>query len=84
MAGVFVPQSTAKLKIDVALNADGNIAQTGQTAKGTKTVTINNFKQDGTLAQGKAILDAYLGTFAGASYDTLTAQRVVTSDGADA
>ena len=71
-AATWSEPAVSALKVDVALNANGNIAQTGQTVKGTKTVTINGFKTAGTAADAKTVWDAIIGDIGGGSFDTLT------------
>lgn len=71
----FAPANTSTIKMDVKLNENGTIAQNGETVGGKKTFSITGVKQSATLAQAKTVYDAFIGTLAGGTFDTLTAEK---------
>ena len=74
----FAEAKTAVLKMNVDLNASGNICQDGETAAGQKVISINGFKATGTLANANTVFDKLIGNIAGGNYDTLSASKVTT------
>ncbi len=75
MALQFVDPKTVGLSVNVDLNANGNIAQTGDTAAGQKTVTINGFKLAGTVDNANTVFTKVLGDIGGATYTLNTAKK---------
>ena len=73
----FANAVTANVKMKIDMTAAGNIAQTGDTAAGSKAPTIKGIKAAATLAEAKTVFDAFYGTIAGATYDSLTAEKSI-------
>lgn len=76
MAAEFTIKN-ADLKVNVAMNARGYIAQSGETAVGNKKFTIPNVKSTATLAEANKVWQAFLGTIAGGSFDSLSGTKSV-------
>lgn len=74
----FTTANTATVKMKVDLNTDGKIAQSGDTVKGAKTPAIAGIKAAATLAEAKAVFNAFYGTIGGATYDSLSAVKTIT------
>ena len=74
----FATANTATVKMKIDINADGKIAQTGDTVVGSKTPSLAGIKPTATLAEAKTVFDAFYGQIAGASYDSLTAVKTIT------
>ena len=51
MSKDFTTNPTSKIKVDVYLNADGNILQPGETIAGKKTVTFPGFASSITASE---------------------------------
>ena len=64
----------------LAVNGDGNIAQSGDTATGQKVFTLNGFKAKGSLADANVVFGKIFGDIAGGSYDSLSAEKTVTQE----
>ncbi|MBQ7705053.1 MAG: hypothetical protein IJT73_06485 [Selenomonadaceae bacterium] len=79
MALQWATSPTMTIKFNVATNANGNIATGSDTAAGNKTVSLQGVKSDATYAQAKTVYDAILNGICGATYDSQTAVRVITS-----
>lgn len=79
MAGIFVEEATSRLSVKVPVNADGNIAQTGETGVKTKSISIKGFVDNGSLSHANDVFDAFLGNIANTNYDSLTAVRYDTA-----
>lgn len=75
----FAQAKTATVKMKVNLNADGNIAQTGEEVAGAKYFSVAGLSAASTLADAKAFYDATYVNIGGGSYDTLTAQKTITT-----
>ena len=58
----------ANVKFDVNLNADGNIAQEGDTPASQKSFTMKGFSATGTPAQANTVLDKIIGDISGGTY----------------
>lgn len=71
----FGTANVSTLKVKVNTDANGNIAQAGNTVAGNKVLTIPGFKQAGNLANANTFFGAIIGTLGGGSYDSLTAQK---------
>ena len=74
----FAPLLTSTLKMKLAVNEDGNIAQTGEAAKGQKAFTLNGFKAEGSLDEANVVFGKIFGNIAGGNYDSLSAEKTVT------
>lgn len=72
----FAEATVSSLKVNVDLNAAGNIAQDGETAAGQKAITINGFKASGNLAAADTVFNKLIGNIAGGTYDTLSAVKI--------
>ena len=79
----FSAATTASVKMKVNTNTSGNIAQSGDTVKGTKYPSIAGIKASATLAEANAVFSAFYGTIAEASYDSLTAVKTITQEVTD-
>lgn len=80
MAMDFFNPATATLKVKMALNEDGNIAQSGETAAAQKVITLPGLKQNATLAEANTVLTALVGNIAGGSFDSLSASKTTTQE----
>lgn len=52
-------------KIPVAINANGYIAQSGDTAAGTKMISINKVSADNSKMDNNAVADFFIGMLGG-------------------
>ena len=77
MSAEFANAVTANVKMTVNMTAEGNIAQSGDTVAGSKNPTLKGIKAAATLAEAKTVYDAFYGTIAGATYDSLTAEKTI-------
>lgn len=77
MAYTWATPATMSVSMGVNVNAAGNIAQSGDTVAGTKTISINGIKKDATFAQAKTVYDTFVGDIAGGSYVESTAQGTI-------
>lgn len=59
-------QGTASVKVNI--NADGNIAQDGDTIVGTKTFNFTTTNADNSLEQNESVTKLFIATFLGGSY----------------
>ena len=73
----FTPINTMSVKMNVPMNADGFIAQSGETAAATKAITIQGISATASLSGANAVFQAFLGDIAGGSFDSLTAKRTM-------
>lgn len=75
MSANFATATTATVKMNVGLNANGNIA-TGQDAvAGNKTFSIPGIKQAATLTEANTVFTNIVGNIAGGSFDSLSAVK---------
>lgn len=78
----FIDPKVATLKVEVDLNENGNIAMSGKTPAGTKTITFNGFTAagSGTVAftNAQTVFTKVLGGIAGATFNSASAQRIIT------
>ena len=79
----FTTANTATVKMKVNLNTAGNIAQSGDTVKGTKFPSLQGVKAAATLAEAKTVFDAFYGTICGATYDSLSAEKTIKQEVAE-
>lgn len=68
---------TATVKFNVAMNENGNIAQSGDTAVGNKAFSIQGIKSDANLSDTKTVYSAFVEGLAGGRYDDATGEKVV-------
>lgn len=68
---------TATVKFNVALNENGNIAQTGDTAAGNKAFSIPGIKSTANLSDTKTVYSAFVEGLAGGRYDDTTGEKIV-------
>lgn len=61
----WTPVKTAEVKVDIAMNGDGNIAIGTDTAAGTKAFTLKGFKVNGTPEQAETVLNNIVTKIAG-------------------
>jgi len=73
----FANATTANVKMKIDMTAEGNIAQSGDTVSGSKNPTLKGIKAAATLAEAKTVFNAFYGTIAGATYDSLTAEKSI-------
>ena len=74
----FAPAHVGTLKVKLAVNEDGNIAQSGETATGQKTFSLNGFKAKGNLDEADTVFGKIFGDIAGGTYDSLSAEKTIT------
>ena len=65
------------VQMPVMLNANGTLAQSGETVSGKKNANVPGIKRDATLAQSVKVYDAFYGTIGGASFDSISAVRKI-------
>lgn len=73
----FTPINTMSVKMNVPMNEDGFIAQSGEIVNGTKAMSIPGISASANLAGANAVFTAFL-SIAGGSYDSLSAKRTMT------
>ena len=73
----FTSAVTASVKMNVDMNEDGYIAQSGETVAGTKAITIHGIKAAATLAEANAVYDAFFVNIAGGTADSLSAKKTI-------
>lgn len=76
MAKQWTNPTTAKVAFDVALNEDGNIATSSQTAAGKKSYTLNNIKQDANFSDCATVFSTFTGAVGG-RYDEASGKKTV-------
>ena len=74
----FTSGKTATVKMNVNMNAAGQIAQAGDEVAGTKKPVLHGVKSSATLAEATAVYDAFYGTIAGGTIDSLSAVKTIT------
>lgn len=74
----FATAHVGTLKMKLATNANGNIAQSGETAAGQKAFTLNGFKAKGSLDEANVVFGKIFGNIAGGNFDSLSAEKTVT------
>lgn len=79
----FKTAKTSTLKVKINLNADGNVAQSGETVKSTKVVSLQGFKAEGNLAQANTVFQAMYGQIAQGTYDGLSAVKTTSQEVAE-
>jgi len=75
MALQFVEPKAVDLSVAVDLNANGTIAQDGETPAGQKVITVKGFKAAGTVADATTVFTKFLGDIGGATYTLSTATK---------
>lgn len=71
----FINNPVSTVQMNVPTNADGDIATTGEIQTGIKKVSIEGIKATATLAQAATVFDAFYGTIADTSFDSLSAKK---------
>ena len=74
----FENNPVSTVQMEVPLNADGDIATNGETFAGVKKVNIEGIKATATLVQASTVFDAFYGTIADTSFDSLSAKKTIT------
>ena len=74
---VFENPATSDLKISIPINAEGNIAQVGETAAANKVFTVKGFKTDGDADEADAVFTEIFSNIANTTYDTLSATQTI-------
>lgn len=69
--------TTGPLKMDVGTNANGTIAQSGETVVGKKSISIGGLSSDCTLANANTVFSAIISNICGGTYDTITAEQTL-------
>lgn len=82
MAKEWTNPTTAKVAFDVALNENGNIATSEQTAAGKKAYTLNNIKQDANFSDCAKVYSTFIGVVGG-RYDEASGKKTVEYTAAD-
>jgi hypothetical protein len=77
MAKQWSTATTGTVKFDVALNANGNIAQDGQTAASAKSYSMSNIKSDANFAKANGGYGAFM-DLVGGRYDESTGVMTIT------
>ena len=77
MAKEWSTATTGTVKFDVALNENGNIAQTGDTAAGKKSFSMNNIKSDAVFSDCAAVYSAFVTGIGGGRYDETTGELTI-------
>lgn len=77
MAKQWTTPQTATIKFDVALNERGNIAQTGQTAAGKKSYSMNNIATAAVYSDCAAVYTSFVTGLAGGRYDEDSGEKTV-------
>ena len=73
----FINSPTMTVGMRADITAAGNIAQSGDTAKGSKQINIVGIKKNATLAESEKVFEKFVGTIGGGSYDSLSAVRTI-------
>jgi hypothetical protein len=76
MAYEWGTANTGNLKFDLATNERGNIAQSNQTATGTKGYTMSNIKSDATFDAAKGAYGAFV-SLVGGRFDEATGEITI-------
>lgn len=74
----FKNNSVMKVSMKIDLDLDGNICQQGDTPQSQKNMTITGIKKNATLAECNIVFNAFYGTIANGTYDSLSAVRTIT------
>ena len=69
----WTPVKTAEVKVDIAMNGDGNIALGTDTAAGTKAFTLKGFKVNGSPEQAETVLNNIVTKIAGGRFNMSSA-----------
>lgn len=77
MSAEFSSANVGTLKVNLNLDSDGTIAQSGATVAGTKAISINGFKAAGNLANANTVFDKILTGIGGGTYDSLSATKTI-------
>lgn len=78
MAKEFSAGKVGVLKANVAINEDGNIAQSGETVAANKALSLQGVKSGATLAEANTFYNEIYGKIGGATYDSDTMVKTVT------
>lgn len=73
----IVTSKTGVFKMDVGVNANGTIAQSGETVTGKKAISIPGLLSDCTLAQVNAVFNEIVTKIGGGSYDTISGEQTL-------
>ena len=79
----FSAANVANVKMKVNMNTAGTIAQSGDEVKGTKMPLLAGIKANATLTEATAVYDAFYGTIALGTFDSLTAVKTITQEVAE-
>lgn len=64
--------NTASTSVKVGLNANGTIAQNGETVTGSKRINVTGVNIDNDLSSNTQVLEVFVNYFAGGSQDSLS------------
>lgn len=68
----YATQNIASTSVKVNLNANGTIAQEGETVVGTKRINIAGVNIDNGLTSNTAVLEVFVNYFGGGTQDSLS------------
>lgn len=68
---------TMMVTMNVDIDSDGYIAQSGDTAVGVKSFNLQGVSTDASLAQASNVFTAFIGDIAGGRFDSLSATRTI-------
>lgn len=74
----FVTNPTMSVKMPVDMTSDATVAQATDTASAAKFCTMQGIKRDANLTQATAVFSAFHSSIGGGSFDSLSAQRMIT------
>ena len=77
MAKGWVTPKTATVKFNVAMNENGNIAQSGDTAVSQKVFSMQGIKTDADFDAASGTYSAFVTGLAGGRYDSDTGKKLV-------
>ena len=77
MAFEFINPKTVDLTVQVDVDSDSNIAQSGATPAGTNKLTVQGFSISGTGANAETVFEKLLTDICGATYHMATTKRTL-------
>ena len=78
MAYAYATPVTSTVKMNIGLDANGNISQAASDTTASKTFSIPGLKAAATLAESNAVFDAIIGNIAKGTFDSLSATKTIT------
>ena len=77
MAKQWKDPAVATVKFNIALNENGEIAQSSDTAAGNKSYSMNGIKRDATFDEASAVYGAFVTDLAGGRYDENSGKLII-------